>query len=338
MVKLNTVGRVASGGLLVLLATILLGLTWTPIKQQPSQPVVQTADHLPFGHYKTVYPIGNCTVSIYQDGKRQVFNTQETVITLERKGLHFNFPNIMFEHIEIDGDVMTSDVTLLRRSSLLRMASELPTRLRLLRLLSNKQVTIQNISRITGHYVSAERTDGCTYSFSHPSLISSVTSVQARGNVDPDFDFLSADHHNRVLKNLADRMNILLNLKASNTAPKLETNLLFLAGGLICLAVSILYFLPIRYAVGLVFLPNIIHGFWLLSPVTVMVSAAGFVLFPLVAHLSSRILLGICFMVLLIFAASLIFGVSRPYFDQGINLLMYLVIVTLLAKSWRRRA
>jgi len=337
MVKFNKVGRVACGGLLVLLATILLWLTWTPIKQQQTQPVVQTTNHLPFGHYNTIYPIGNCSVSIYQDGERLVFNTKETVITLERNGLHFDLPNIMFEEIELQGEVMPINVTLLRRSNLLRMAFELPTRLRLLRLLSDKQVTIRNISQITGHYVSAERTDSCTYSFIPPFLLHSVTLIQNGKNVPPDFEFLPANHQNRVLKHLADRMNLLFNQKTSNTVPKLETNLLFLAGGLICLAVSIIYCFSIRYGIGLVFLPNMVYGFWLFSPVTVIVGAAGFLLFPLVTHLSSRILLGISFMVLPIFVACLIFGVSNPYFDQGINLLMYLVIVTLLAKSWRQR-
>lgn len=337
MFNRKTAGKIGVGGLLALVSTFLFALGWTPVKQHQTQPSALSAEHLPYGHYKKIYPVGNCLVTIHHGEDRQVVDTQETVMTLERDRLHFKFPNVQFKDFEVYGTVLPIGNLLPRESSPISLTSNLPMRLRFLQSLNGKQVTLRDIHIIEDHYLQAEEREGCTYFFQDPKSLSAILASQGQTSSKTLFDFLPSRDSGEATDHLADKINLLMNLKVDDQGYYLKTDLRFFIGGLFCLGLAIFYFIPIRYGLGLVFIPAIVQGLWLLSPVSVLTGILGLVSFPLIAHLGNRFLLTVFVTGLLLFVANILFGTFRVSIDQVVNLLLFLVIATLLTNLWTRR-
>ena len=231
MFNWKTAGKISVGGFLALVATVLFALGWQPVEQYQSQPSALTLKHLPYGHYKNIYPVGNCVVTIHSSGSRQVFDTRKTVMTLESENLRFKLPNIEFTAFEIFGSNQNLIETLPENSDPISLASNLSTRLVLLKSLTDKQITIRNIHVIKDHYLHASEREGCTYFLQDPKslgvLLASKEPMSAKGG----FDFLTSNDSSKEKDILINKINMLLNLKVDNQRYRLDTDLRFFGFG-----------------------------------------------------------------------------------------------------------
>lgn len=337
MFNWTTTWKIGVGGLFALVAAGLFALSWHPVEQHQIKPSALTLKNLPYGHYKDIYPVGNCIVTIHSGGRRQVFDTQETLMTLESENLSFKIPNIEFEMFEVSGSDQNLKGIFPQNLGPIDLASNLSTRLVLLKSLTDKQVTIRNIYRIRDHYLHANEREGCTYFVQDPKDTLTVLSSQRSLSTKDGFDFLKSHDSGKATVHLIDKINMLLNLKVDNQRYRLETDLRFFVSGIFFLGLAVIYFIPIRYSIGLIFIPSIVHGLWLVSPVSMLTGFLGLLSFPLLAHHGNKFLLTVFVAGLLLFAANILFGGSRVSIDQVVNLLLFLVIATLVFNLWIRR-